>query len=80
MYKRQALLQAVVDIAIRISQSSPLAIHQAKQALTAATGNDLVGGYRREIDLYRRCIQGPDRIEGIAAFIEKRAPDFGKSG
>ncbi len=70
------LLPAVLETAARIQTASPLAVRQVKQALHATLGNDLVGGYRREIELYKRCIDGNDRIEGIAAFNEKRPPVF----
>lgn len=73
----EQLLDSVLQAAARIMAVSPLAVRQVKQALNATIGNDLVSGYRREIELYKRCISGPDRIEGIAAFNEKRRPDFG---
>lgn len=72
------LLATALATGHRISEASPLAIRQVKQSLNATTGSDLVSGYRREIDLYKRCIHAHDRIEGITAFMEKRAPDFGK--
>lgn len=70
------LLSAVLATALRIQAASPLAVRQVKQALNATLGSDLVSGYRREIELYKRCIDGQDRIEGIAAFNEKRPPVF----
>lgn len=74
------LLAEVLEAARRIQAASPLAVRQVKQALNATLGNDLCGGYKTEIELYKRCIEAPDRIEGIAAFNDKRAPDFsGKS-
>lgn len=73
------LLAAVLDVATRIQAASPLAVRQVKQALNATLGNDLAGGYKREIELYKRCIHAPDRIEGIAAFNEKRSPQFKQS-
>ncbi len=74
----EQLLDSVLQTAVRINAVSPLAVRQVKQALNATLGNDLVGGYRREIELYKRCIGGADRLEGIAAFNEKRQPVFGK--
>ena len=70
------LMPAVLETAARIQAASPLAVRQVKQALNATLGGDLVAGYRREIELYKRCIDGQDRIEGIAAFNEKRLPSF----
>lgn len=73
---QEELLPALLHTARQICAASPLAIRQVKQALHASLGSDLSAGYRREIELYRRCIDGPDRREGISAFNEKRAPRF----
>ncbi|MDR0781090.1 MAG: enoyl-CoA hydratase/isomerase family protein [Pseudomonadales bacterium] len=70
------LLAATLDAARRIRAASPLAVRQVKQALNATLSNDLVSGYRREIELYQRCIEGPDCKEGVAAFYEKRPPRY----
>ncbi|MES2605272.1 MAG: enoyl-CoA hydratase/isomerase family protein [Pseudomonadota bacterium] len=73
---QENLLSSVLATANKIRSASPLAVKQVKQSLNATTGSDLITGYRREIELYKRCIHAHDRIEGIAAFIEKRAPRF----
>jgi enoyl-CoA hydratase/carnithine racemase len=70
------LLNVTLEAARHIRAASPLAVRQVKQALNATLSNDLVSGYRREIELYKRCIEGPDRIEGITAFAEKRPPRY----
>lgn len=70
------LLAAVLEAAARIQSASPLAVRQVKQALNATLSADLTGGYQREIELYQRCIHAADRVEGIAAFNEKRPPRF----
>jgi enoyl-CoA hydratase/carnithine racemase len=75
---QESLLAAVLEVARRIQAASPLAVRQVKQALKATLGNDIPGGYRREIELYKRCIDAPDRIEGINAFNEKRPPQFSR--
>ncbi|MES2626596.1 MAG: enoyl-CoA hydratase/isomerase family protein, partial [Pseudomonadota bacterium] len=58
------LLAAVLDVAAKIQSASPLAVRQVKQALNETLGSDLEGGYKREIELYKRCIHGSDRVEG----------------
>ena len=73
------LLEQVLTVATGILTASPLAVRQVKQALNATLSTDLLSGYRREIELYKRCITGDDRIEGIAAFVEKRLPRFQKN-
>jgi enoyl-CoA hydratase len=74
------LLAAVFTVADRIKTASPLAVRHVKQALRATLSNDVINGYRREIELYDACIHGTDRTEGIAAFNEKRSPNFRKPG
>lgn len=70
------LLEVVLEVARSIQSASPLAVRQVKQALDETLGSDLVGGYKREIELYKRCIHAADRVEGIAAFNDKRLPKF----
>lgn len=72
------LLDTVLDTAGRIQSASPLAVRQVKKALHETLGSDLASGYKREIELYKRCIHAEDRIEGIAAFNEKRPPKFSR--
>jgi enoyl-CoA hydratase/carnithine racemase len=73
---RNSLLDVVTEVARSVQRVSPLAVRQVKQALNETLGSDLVGGYKREIELYKRCIHASDRVEGIAAFNEKRLPKF----
>ncbi len=70
------LIETVRDVAVTIQSASTLAVRQVKQALNETLGSDLAGGYKREIELYKRCIYAPDREEGVAAFSEKRSPKF----
>ena len=73
---QDSITETVRDTAKRIGNNSPLAIRQVKQALNEAVAGDLVAGYHREIALYKTCIEGNDRIEGIRAFNEKRKPRY----
>ncbi|HWK53130.1 MAG TPA: enoyl-CoA hydratase/isomerase family protein [Hyphomicrobiales bacterium] len=75
----ETLQDTVLAVARRICEASPLAIRQVKQALDATLAHDLVSGYRREIELYKRCIEAPDAQEGVRAFHEKRTPRYGNT-
>lgn len=75
---QHSLLDTVLDAAAQIRKVSPFAVRQVKQALRATLAHDIPAGYKREIELYDQCIHGTDRLEGIAAFNEKRPPHFRK--
>jgi len=66
----------VMGVAHQISANAPIAIREAKQALNYALQSDLKDGYRFELDRYRNTIPTHDRLEGIAAFNEKRHAVF----
>ncbi len=77
---QETLLAAVFETATHICAASPFAVRQVKLPLNATLAKDLHAGYEHEIELYKRCIRAPDRVEGLAAFNEKRAPDFTQDG
>jgi enoyl-CoA hydratase len=52
------------------------AIAAAKQAIRAALDAPGPGGIRRERELFLDLFGSPDQREGMAAFLEKRAPRF----
>lgn len=65
------LAEWIADL-LRLPQASLLAI---KRTLAAA-GSDAGSVAARTADEYGRLFRGPDMAEGIAAFLEKRAPRF----
>ncbi|MBL8378511.1 MAG: enoyl-CoA hydratase/isomerase family protein [Burkholderiales bacterium] len=60
----------------RIAACAPLSVRQAKKAMHFGLQTDLRTGYRLELEAYYRLLDTEDRREGIAAFNEKRKPDF----
>jgi enoyl-CoA hydratase/carnithine racemase len=72
----ETLMADVQAIARRISENAPVAVRQAKKAVTMATESDLATGYRFELEAYYRTIPTKDRVEGVLAFNEKRKPVF----
>lgn len=60
----------------QIAANGPVAIRQAKQAISRGLQMSLADGLAFEIEAYNRCIPTTDRREGVAAFNEKRAPNF----
>lgn len=73
---RSDLESATMELAAEICKSSPVAVRQAKEAIDAALGLPLEEGLEREHDAWRRTMNSLDREEGIAAFSEKRAPEW----
>ena len=55
---------------------APLALRYAKQAVNAATEENLGDTISREAGLQHICIGSEDASEGVTAFIEKRAPNW----
>jgi len=71
-----ALTGRALDTAMRISINAPLAVRQAKQAIARSSGLSLSDGMAFEIEAYNRLVPTEDRLEGVRAFNEKRAPLF----
>ena len=70
------LLPEVMKIADRIANLSPVAVQFAKQAVNRAFESTLVEGVRHERALFLSLFGTPDQKEGMAAFSEKRKPNF----
>jgi enoyl-CoA hydratase len=64
------------DLARRIASHSPLALKLIKQAVRAAAEMPLAAGLALERELFITAFSSEDRHEGIAAFLEKRPPQF----
>ncbi|NVI89195.1 enoyl-CoA hydratase/isomerase family protein [Actinomadura sp. BRA 177] len=60
-----------------IAQNSPIAVRAAKRALRQGAGVSLDAGLDLEENAWRTAAMSPDRREGIAAFTEKRKPNWG---
>ena len=70
-----------VALAEQIAANSPVALRNAKWALRQGADVDLTSALGVEDQAWRRAAFSPDRVEGIAAFNERRAPRWpGRSG
>jgi enoyl-CoA hydratase/carnithine racemase len=59
-----------------ICEAGPIAIEQAKHAINYGMETDLHTGLAIESNAYWTCIPTEDRLEGLAAFKEKRKPVY----
>ncbi|MBX2824118.1 MAG: enoyl-CoA hydratase/isomerase family protein [Gammaproteobacteria bacterium] len=70
------LMSAAAAIAQKITTTAPVSARQIKKAIDIAVQTDLGTGYAFEIEAYNRTVPTRDRLEGVAAFNEKRPPVF----
>jgi methylglutaconyl-CoA hydratase len=68
------LLPAAYRLAEEIAQNGPIAVRQAKFAMDQGCEVDLRTGLAIEEKAYEVVIPTRDRLEGLAAFAEKRKP------
>ena len=73
---REELLDAALGIARTIAARSPVSIGVLRELAHTTRDLPLEEGLRREADGFRRCLASEDGAEGVAAFIEKREPQF----
>ena len=76
VYPLQDLLPAAIATAQSIAANAPVAVRQAKQAISKGQSLGLSDGLNFEIEAYNRTIPTQDRQEGVLAFNEKRLPNF----
>ena len=73
---RGELEAATTELAEAICRSSPVSVREAKQSIDRALGVSLETGIELEDLAWRRAVASDDRVEGIAAFNEKRDPEW----
>ncbi|NJK42228.1 MAG: enoyl-CoA hydratase/isomerase family protein [Aquincola sp.] len=69
-------IDAVSTLAAKLAAKSPLVLARMKQALNDALDHPVAVGLRYERALSNLHHFSADRVEGLAAFKEKRAPQF----
>ena len=65
-----------MKLAEELAGKSPLAMRYCKTAVNAASNTDIGTGQGVERDLFALAFASQDQTEGMAAFLEKRAPEF----
>jgi enoyl-CoA hydratase len=72
----EELENKTMEFAEKLAEKAPLALRYSKEAVKLASRSNLDEGLRREIDLFALCFATEDKQEGVAAFLEKRKPEF----
>jgi enoyl-CoA hydratase len=70
------LLDVALGIARSIAARSPVAVSVLRELARTTRDLPLEEGLRREAEGFRRCLASDDGAEGVAAFLEKREPQF----
>jgi enoyl-CoA hydratase/carnithine racemase len=65
-----------LEIAQVIADNGPIAVRQAKKAVSRGSETDLETGMALAIEAYNVTVTTDDRLEGVRAFNEKRKPRF----
>lgn len=76
VFPAERLLDEALAMATQIAQNGPIAVEQAKYAINAGSETDLKTGLLFESRAYDVIIPTSDRLEGLAAFREKRKPVY----
>jgi enoyl-CoA hydratase/carnithine racemase len=74
--EQTSLLDECLKMAAMICEAGPIAIEQAKYAINYGLETDLHTGLGIESNAYWITIPTEDRLEGLAAFQEKRKPVY----
>ena len=70
------LRERTLEIARTIAEKSPVTLGIAKRAIRAAYELPLSAGLEQERDLFALAFATDDKVEGVAAFLEKRKPEW----
>jgi methylglutaconyl-CoA hydratase len=68
--------QKAIELAEEISKAAPIAIRAAKKAITGGWNLELKDALHWERKCYLKTLNTQDRVEGLAAFVEKRSPRY----
>jgi enoyl-CoA hydratase len=74
--KHEELIVKTEELAEKIITKAPIAVGYFKKLVNFSSYGDISEGDNLESDLFARCFETEDKVEGMAAFLEKRKPVF----
>ena len=77
VFPKDELMTQAMKLAEELAGKSPLAMRYCKAAVSAAADTDLTTGQGIERDLFALAFATEEQTEGMSAFLEKRAPEYG---
>jgi len=72
----EVVVEDALALAAKVAEKSPIALRLAKEAVNAAYEMSLTDALAHERRLFYLLFASEDQKEGMAAFLEKRSPDF----
>ena len=72
----EVVIDDALALAVKMAEKSPIALRLAKEAVNAAYEMSLTDALAHERRLFYLLFASEDQKEGMAAFLEKRSPDF----
>ena len=76
VFAQEDLLAKCLELAETIASRGPLAVRLCKEVVNHGMEMDLARACQYEADLFSLCFSSSEQKEGMAAFLEKRAPKF----
>jgi len=74
--RHEELLSETGMMVEKILERAPIAVGYFKQLVNFSSYGSLGEGDKLEQELFARCFETEDRVEGMAAFLERRKPMF----
>jgi enoyl-CoA hydratase/carnithine racemase len=75
-HAESSAMEAAKRLALAITKCAPLSVRAAKKAIVLGSFLDYEEGLELEKHCYESILHSQDRIEGLAAFAEKRLPTY----
>lgn len=76
VFPADEVISQALQTAQRIAENAPLSVKQAKKSIRYGMQMELRTAFRFEVEAYNHLVDTEDRLEGVAAFNEKRKPHF----